>query len=564
MANRHKKRRVLKRDQRLCGIHLGGCGRRIEEGAEYNRDHIVPRALFSKVAKGRNAEFNEDWNCQPMHVDCNNAKDSKLRSWPRFDCDCHYLQVHGNDLYVHTKDPVGEGRHKLIENVVSERNDKVDAKLVIGSGKVRGGKTFNGYQEGKFGYLLPGIAKSHVEVFNLTERGAVGLSVPKYIELDDQGRVVDRWGNAVPIGPRSRSAETFYNRGLSLAGLGRLEEALEDFDEAIRTRPVFPEAYRSRGASRARLGRLEDALADFDTAIRQKPDFAEAYYNRGVCKNSQGRHREAVVDYDEAIRIRPVYPEAYRNRGTSKAQLGRTEDAMADFDMEISQSPDTSEAYFNRGIVKKRSGLMVEAIEDFDDAIRMRPVYPEAFLERGVSKSKLGRVEDAIADFDATICQRPEFSEAHFNRGVAKNSLGKYVEAMADYSEVIRLEPENGAAYCNRGVIKNNLGKYEEALVDLDRAVALCPADVKALNNRAGTYLKLGRALEAIEDFQRAISLSPGVAEIHYNLGIVQAGLPDMQEARRSLDTALELAQREDNASLITMIGQALARIGAP
>ena len=454
MANRHKKRRVLKRDQRLCGIHLGGCGRRIEEGAKYNLDHIVPRALFSKVAKGRNAEFNEDWNCQPMHEDCNNAKDSRLSSWPRFACDCHYLKIHGNDLYVHTKDPVGEGRHKLLENVVSEKNDRVDAKLVIGSGKGRGGKTFYGYQKGKFGYLLPGIAKSHVEVFNLTERGEVGLSVPKYIELDDQGRVVDRWGNAVSIGPRSRSAETFYNRGLILAGLGRLEESLEDFDEAIRTRPVFPEAFRSRGVSRARLGRLEDALADFDTAIRQKPDFAEAYYNRGVAKNCQERHGEAIADYDEAIRIKPVYPEALRNRGMSKAQLGRMEEAMADLDIEFSQNPDSRTAYFNRGVVKKSLGLIIDAIGDYDEAIRMSSVYPEAFLERGVSKSKLDRVEDAIADFDAAICQRPEFSEAYFNRGVAKNSLGKYVEAMADYSEVIRLEPENGAAYCNRGVIK--------------------------------------------------------------------------------------------------------------
>ena len=287
MANRHKKRRVLKRDQRLCGIHLGGCGRRIEASEQYNRDHIVPRALFSKVAKGRNAEFNEDWNCQPTHVECNDAKASELRRWPRFNCDCHYLQIHGDDLYVHTKGLAGEGRHKLLENVVSERSDKVDATVVIGSGKVRGGKTFYGYREGKFGYLLLGIAKAHVEVFNLTERGAVGLSVPKYIELDDGGRVVGRWGSAVSTRPRSRSAETFYNRGLGLAGLGRLEEALEDFDEAIQIRPEFPEAFRSRGASRARLGRLEDALEDFDTAIRQNPDFAEAYYNRGVCKNCQ-------------------------------------------------------------------------------------------------------------------------------------------------------------------------------------------------------------------------------------------------------------------------------------
>ena len=209
MANRHKKRRVLKRDQRLCGIHIGGCGRRIAEGEKCNLDHIIPRALFTKVAKDRIAEFNEDWNCQATHVGCNDAKASELTNWPRFNCDCHYLQIQGGDMYVYTRGLVGEGRHKLLENVVSERSDRVDAQIVMGSGKGGGGKTIFGYWQGRFGYHLPGIAKSNVEMFNLSERGAVGLPVPKYIVRDDAGRVVGRWGSVTSTRTRSRSAETF-------------------------------------------------------------------------------------------------------------------------------------------------------------------------------------------------------------------------------------------------------------------------------------------------------------------------------------------------------------------
>ena len=86
-------RRVYLRDDELCGIHLGGCGKEILPGQNYNRDHIIPRSLFRKVSRGRENEFEQDWNCQPMHEDCNSSKSFQLDGWPRFGCECHYLQV---------------------------------------------------------------------------------------------------------------------------------------------------------------------------------------------------------------------------------------------------------------------------------------------------------------------------------------------------------------------------------------------------------------------------------------------------------------------------------------
>ena len=127
MSNRRKLQRVLKRDKRLCGVHMGGCGRPIRIGEPTTRDHIVPTALYSKVAT--KPEFDQPWNWQPMHKACNEANGSAIHGWPRFDCDCHYLQIHGRDLYVHTTEPLGKGRHKLLENIVSEDGRARSLKL---------------------------------------------------------------------------------------------------------------------------------------------------------------------------------------------------------------------------------------------------------------------------------------------------------------------------------------------------------------------------------------------------------------------------------------------------
>ena len=192
MKRRPQLRRVLKRDKRRCGVHLGGCGQLIQETKESDVDHIIPSAFFSKVA-GRNRHLYErDWNCQPTHLTCNRSKGSGLDSWPKFRCNCHFLQIEGNHLFVRTRGRAGTNRHLLLHNVVSPTPDRVDARMVIGPGKL-GGRKVQGASVGmkaQFGYMLPGIAAANVDWFNLHERARVGLQIPKTFELTEEGRVI--------------------------------------------------------------------------------------------------------------------------------------------------------------------------------------------------------------------------------------------------------------------------------------------------------------------------------------------------------------------------------------
>ena len=198
MTNSKKRSRVLKRDRRLCGVHLGGCGKPIAQGQKPSLDHIIPKALFSRLATGRRAEFGKDWNLQPMHISCNNiSKGSQLEEWPRFSCKCHYLQIRKGNMYVCTRGSIGKGRYKLADNVVAERDERVDALLVPGFIKHPDGKRVAGYRKGKLGYFLPRFRPSSVEFFNLTERGRVGLEVPRYLYRDERGRVVAKWGSTM-------------------------------------------------------------------------------------------------------------------------------------------------------------------------------------------------------------------------------------------------------------------------------------------------------------------------------------------------------------------------------
>jgi len=113
--------------------------------------------------------------------------------------------------------------------------------------------------------------------------------------------------------------------GAALQVQGKLQEAVQAFDKAIRLKPGFAEAYCNRGNALKELGQLESAVAryesavaNYDKAIRLKPDFAEAYYNRGNALKDLGQLEEAVTSYDKAIQLKPDFAMAHRNLSNLK------------------------------------------------------------------------------------------------------------------------------------------------------------------------------------------------------------------------------------------------------
>ena len=123
-----RKQVVLRRDNYLCGIHAGGCKRKIQHPEASTLDHIYPRTLFrvvpsNKISVGKfQMDFNNPWNLQPMHAKCNSRKGEHV---PVFECDCHSFLDIGESTYICTTGiEYGDGIHPIPPSYALERNQK--------------------------------------------------------------------------------------------------------------------------------------------------------------------------------------------------------------------------------------------------------------------------------------------------------------------------------------------------------------------------------------------------------------------------------------------------------
>ena len=101
----------------------------------------------------------------------------------------------------------------------------------------------------------------------------------------------------------------------------------------------------------------------------------------------------------------------------------------------------------------------------------------------------------------------PNSAAAYSNRGNLKIGLCLQ-SAIEDYDTAIRLNPNYAAAYSNRAAIKAVSLQHAEALADLDQVVRLMRDHALAYADRAEAKVNLNRIDEARSDFQTALELA--------------------------------------------------------
>jgi len=63
----------------------------------------------------------------------------------------------------------------------------------------------------------------------------------------------------------------------------------------------------------SKKGQIDEAISQFQEAIRLKPDDAEAHNNLGTALGMKGQTDEAISQFQEALRLKPDYAEARSN-----------------------------------------------------------------------------------------------------------------------------------------------------------------------------------------------------------------------------------------------------------
>jgi tetratricopeptide (TPR) repeat protein len=127
-----------------------------------------------------------------------------------------------------------------------------------------------------------------------------------------------------------------YFNGNALINLGRYEEAIAAYDQALAINPNLDEAFYKKGNALINLSRYEEAIAAYDQALAINPNLDEAFYNKGIALINLGRYEEAIAAYDQSLAIKPEDANTHFNKSCCFALSGQTEPAITSLQTAIS------------------------------------------------------------------------------------------------------------------------------------------------------------------------------------------------------------------------------------
>jgi Tfp pilus assembly protein PilF len=205
---------------------------------------------------------------------------------------------------------------------------------------------------------------------------------------------------------------------LALAKDQRDREALANIargEQLLKTDPDDAEALNWLAASYLTVGRIQEAIEPLNAALRLRPAYAEAHYNLGGALQAEGRLADAIREFRQAVRLRPADDRAHLKLANVLTANSSWAEAILHYERTLAINPDSAEAHNNFGVALNSQRKLAEAVDHFRQALAIRPDYAEVHNNLGVVLGSLGQPEEAADHFRRALEIRPDQPDVQQN-----------------------------------------------------------------------------------------------------------------------------------------------------
>lgn len=266
--------------------------------------------------------------------------------------------------------------------------------------------------------------------------------------------------------------------GLNPKGAVTTDGAKVDMKDTS-TAPADAEGFARRGSVSLSNQKPDDAVADYNEAIRMAPKEGRYYRLRATARLTKGQPLLASADLDMAIQLDPKDTEA---RGIRAAlRLGAHDPAGAADDIREIDTllPPTASRRLRLAQMAENADLPDLALANFSawlDSHKEDAARPTALNARCWLRGRLNReLDEALDDCNAALRARPGNPAYLDSRALIRLRQGNWGAALSDYDAAIKANPKGGWSLYARGLVKAKMGDAAGARADRDAALAIDP-----------------------------------------------------------------------------------------
>ena len=254
-----------------------------------------------------------------------------------------------------------------------------------------------------------------------------------------------------------------FDRGNALLQQKSFEQALEKYNELLKTDSNYFQAWTNRGYALAGMQQYEEMQKSCSTATIIKPTAVYAWNCLGEALHNLKRPQEAIVAFNKAIALAPSEPILLINKSESLKAMGKEAESLA-VTKEAIQVLEQKEAVEGKEAISSEFAVALtflgngyrqkeqyqKAFESYDRALQYSSDYFPARIGKGISLNQAQQFQQAQNEFRA-ILNNSQLADS--NKAQAWFYLGKSLCAseqkaagVAAFDQAIKLQLSYEAA----------------------------------------------------------------------------------------------------------------------
>jgi len=274
---------------------------------------------------------------------------------------------------------------------------------------------------------------------------------------------------ARPGDPRALTLE-----GMALSGMGRTEESLKAFDQALKINPEFVPALEAAAQTAYKGGRPE-ASNYLETLIRLNPHEQTAHAMLGALAYKREDCESAVAHFEESHQIINNDAVGLSEFGVCLAQTHQTRDALAAFERICELRPEDSVARYDLAAVQYQAHLNEEAIETLRPLVKRPMPSVDALNLIAAAYEANQQTPLAVAALQQAIELAPKEVENYLDLATICLDHKSFQVGVDILTAGLHVLPDSAPLYIERGVLNVQMARYDEASADFEKASSLNP-----------------------------------------------------------------------------------------
>ncbi|GAA4421570.1 hypothetical protein GCM10023187_57570 [Nibrella viscosa] len=234
-------------------------------------------------------------------------------------------------------------------------------------------------------------------------------------------------------------------------------------------------AYAKRAALYLSTGRVEEALDDIDEAISRNGNVGSFYLVRAQVLRALQQPAKAFESAQRAEILGIDTPAIYTLLGDLLQQQNQFDKAQLYIAKALQMAPYEGEAYYFAGLMAAKQGDTTLALRHYQQSLKLKPRYLETYNQLASMYRAMGDLNTALRYNEQGLVYFPDNAQLHYRRGLIFHNMGGLDSALVAYQRAATLLPNMFQAYFQAGLVYHYLKNYPLALTNFQRVQQLKP-----------------------------------------------------------------------------------------